>query len=101
MALERKATCSSGSSLRRGVGVGRAFQLAYIPVESNEILSQEGFEAAYSGVNLAVEAPPHADLDAQQGDERGECCPVHIPRIHQNGAMLKLRQHQRVHWRKR
>ena len=51
------------------MGVSRAFQLADIAVEGNQIVGQEGFEAADPRFNFAVEPPPHGDQDAQDRDE--------------------------------
>ena len=55
----------------------RAFQLADIAIEGNEIVGQEGFQAADPCFDFAVEPPPHGHQDAQDGDEGHNFCPVH------------------------
>ena len=59
------------------MGVRRAFQLADRAIEGNEIVGQEGFQAADPRFDLAIKPPPHGDQDAQDGDEGYNLCPVH------------------------
>ena len=79
-----KPAAAATPSSARGVSVRRAFELANIAIEGNEIVGQEGFEAANAdfnapdpGFDLAVEPPPHGDQDAQDGNEEYNFCPVH------------------------
>ena len=55
------------------MGVRRAFQLADIPVEGNEIVGQEFAER----INAATELPPHGAQGTQDRNEGGKFCPVH------------------------
>jgi len=85
------------------VGVSRAFQLANIPVEGQEIVGQQLVERVefrvkfrvqggefgiefrvdladlgVERVNAAVEPPPHGPEGGEDGKERCNFCPVHV-----------------------
>lgn len=68
----------AGDSSVGRAGVRRAFQFADLPIEGNEIVSQEGCEPAEARFDFAVESPPHRYQDAQDRGEGDNCCPVHI-----------------------
>ena len=66
------------------VGVRRAFQLANIPVEGQQIVGQQLVERVefrvefrVQRVDPAIESPPHRAQGAQDREEGGQFCPVH------------------------
>ena len=61
----------------------RAFQLANISIERNEIVGQEFVER----VNAATELPPHSAQGSQDRNEGGKCCPVHVSAIPQGRSL--------------
>ena len=63
------------------MGVRRAFQLANIPIEGNQILGQEYVDC----INAAVELPPHGAQDAQHRNEGANVFPVHVSAIPDSG----------------
>ena len=72
--------------------VRRAFQLADVPVEGNEVVGQESVERInlrVQRVNAAIEPPPDCAQTAQDNHERSNFSPVHVSRIHQCGTWVK------------